>query len=123
MPLTVRVNAGLPATAEFGDRLVMAGGAVMVKVTGGGEFCPASTTVTEAVPVDAMSGAGTAAVSCPALTKVVTRPLPFQVTCVALVKPAPLIVRVNAGPPTVVLCGEMLLIDIAVVMVKVTGAG
>ena len=123
VPLTVRVNGEVPATAEFGDRLVSVAAALMVKVTEGGEVCPESTTVTDAVPADAISAAGTAAVSWPALTKVVTRPLAFQVTCVVLVKPAPFTVRVKAGPPAVALCGEMLVIDSAVVMVKVRGAG
>ena len=70
-----------------------------------------------------MSDAGTVVVSCPALTKVVVRALPFQVILAALVKPAPLTVRRNAGPPAVALCGTMLLIDSAVVIVKVSGAG
>ena len=123
VPLTVRVNAAVPATAELGDRLVRVAGALMVKVTAGGEVCPESTTVTEAVPAEAMSDAGTVVVNCPALTKVVVRALPFQVILAALVKPAPLTVRRNAGPPAVALCGTMLLIDSAVVMVKVSGAG
>ena len=123
MPLTVRVNAAPPATAEFGERLVRVAGGLMVKVTAGGEVCPESATVTDAVPADAMSEAGMVVVSCPVLTKVVVRALPFQVMAVALVKPAPLTVRRNAGPPAVALCGTMLLIDSAVVMVKVSGAG
>ena len=123
VPLTVSVNAAVPATAEFGERLVRVTGGLMVKITAGGEVCPESTTVTDAVPADAISAAGTAAVSWPALTKVVVRALPFQVILVALVKPAPLTVRRNAGPPAVAFCGTMLLIDSAVVMVKVSGAG
>ena len=123
VPLTVRVNAAVPATAEFGDRLVMVAGGLMVNVTAGGEVCPVSVTVTAAVPADAIRAADTVAVNWPAFTKVVTRLVPFQVTCVALVKPAPLTVRVKAGPPAVALWGEILLIDRAVVMVKVSGAG
>ena len=123
VPLTVRVNAGVPATAELGDRLVMVAGGLMVNVTAGGEVCPTVVTVTAALPADAIRAAGTAAVSWPALMKVVTRLLPFQVTVVVLVKPAPLTVRVKAGFPTVVLCGEMLLMDRAGVIVKVSGAG
>ena len=123
VPLTVRVNAAVPATAELGDRLVRVAAALMVNVTAGGEGCPESATVTDAVPADAMSDAGTVVVSCPAFTKVVVRALPFQVILVALVKPAPLTVRRNAGPPAVALCGTMLLIDSAVVIVKVSGAG
>ena len=94
-----------------------------MKVTAGGELWPDCDTVTAAVPAEAMSAAGTAAVSCPALTKVVVRALPFQVTDVAPVKPAPLTVKVNPGPPATALVGEILEIDKAVVMVNVRGEG
>ena len=123
VPLTVIVNAGLPAMVEFGDRLVRAMKGLMVRVTGGGDVCPVNTTVTAAVPTVSMKLAGTGAVSWLADTKLVVSGVPFQVICVAVVKPVPLTARVKAGLPTVTLCGEMLLIDSMVVMVKVNGGG
>ena len=62
----------------------------------------------DAVPLDAMRVAGTAAVSCVVEIKVVASGLPFQVTVLAAVKPVPLTVRVNAGPPGETVEGEML---------------
>ena len=70
-----------------------------------------------------MSDAGTAAVSCPAFTNVVVSELPFQVTCAFPVKPAPLTVSVKPGLPAIALCGEMLEIDRADVIVNVRGDG
>ena len=122
-PLTVRVKPDPPATAEFGDRLVNVAAGLIVKVIGGGEPCEGSDTVTAAVPADAISEAGTAAVNCPALTNVVLRALPFQVTAVVAVNPAPLTVRVKPGPPAIALVGEMLEIDNPGVMVNVRGDG
>ena len=62
-PLTVSVSPGVPATVEFGDRLVSVGRLlVMVKVSeleGVLPFC----TVTEAEPACAIRPAGTAAVT------------------------------------------------------------
>jgi hypothetical protein len=40
VPLTVRVKAGPPATAELGDMLVSVAPGLMVKVNGGGDGCP-----------------------------------------------------------------------------------
>ena len=52
----------------------------------------------------AMSAARMVAVSWVALTKVVVRLLPFHCTTDAGIKPLPVTVRVNAGPP----CGALL---------------
>ena len=59
------------------------------------------TTVTLAVPAEAISLAGIAAVSCVALTKVVVRALPFHRTVEPLMKFDPFTVRENAAPPVV----------------------
>src|SRR5919108_3774107 len=67
-------------------------------------------TVTVAVPVAAMSVAGIAACSCAADTNVVDRSVPFQRTTQSVIKPLPLTVRVNAGPPTWADVGLMLAI-------------
>ena len=48
---------------------------------------------------------------------------PFQATLVLAVNPAPLTVRLNAGEPASAVCGEMLLMESPLVMVKVRGAG
>src|SRR5215469_12680500 len=57
------------------------------------------TTVTEAVPAVAMSEAGTLAVNCELLTKVVLSGLPFQSTVAPETKPVPLTVSLNPAPP------------------------
>jgi len=44
-------------------------------------------------------------------------------TRVPVVNPAPLIVRLNAGEPASAVCGEMLLMERPLVMVKERGAG
>jgi hypothetical protein len=56
-------------------------------------------TVTEAVPPEAMSDAGTEAVSEVALTKVVVSAEPFQFTTEVLTKFEPVSVSVNVAPP------------------------
>jgi hypothetical protein len=58
------------------------------------------------VPAVAMSGAVIAAVTCVALTKVVTRELPLNVTAAPDRKPVPLTVSVKPAPPTVTPAGE-----------------
>ena len=64
-PLTVSVKAALPAVADAGLRLAMVGGAeVMVKDA----LLEAPLTVTVLAPAVAIRLAGTAAVSCEALT-------------------------------------------------------
>src|SRR5689334_13379576 len=95
-PLTVRRNDGPPAIALLGCRLVSP--KLMKKVSGDGELCPDCTTVTLAVPTDAMRLAGMVVVSWPELTKLVVWVAPFQVIEVELVNPDPLTVRRKAGP-------------------------
>ena len=49
-PFTVSKNAGLPAIALLGERLVRVSAGLIVKVNGAGEVWPDCTTVTAAVP-------------------------------------------------------------------------
>ena len=82
----------------------------MVKVKAGGLALPDSATVTEAVPAAAIRLAAMVVVNCPEFTKVVVCAAPFHVMDVALVKPDPLTVSKNEGPPAVALLGTRLLI-------------
>ena len=69
---------------------------------------PVVVTPTVAVPVLAISVAGTLAVNCVALTKVVVRLAPFQVTVDwPLIKFVPLTVKVKVAPPAPAEVGEM----------------
>jgi hypothetical protein len=67
-------------------------------------------TVTLADPVLATSLAGTCAVICVALTKVVIRAAPFQLTTDVPTKLLPFTVTVNDAPPALALAGESELI-------------
>src|SRR6476620_3478731 len=80
--------------------------ALIVKVRGLEIAPPGFCTVTEALPVAAMSAAGIAAVSWVALTKVVVRFAPFQLTTEPFTKLLPFTVSVKAGPPAAALLGE-----------------
>ena len=64
-------------------------------------------TVTRAVPDEAISAAGIAAVNWVALTNVVVRLLPFHCTTDAEIKFVPFTVSVNAAPPAKALLGAM----------------
>jgi hypothetical protein len=66
---------------------------------------PGLTTVTRAVPAEAMFAAGTDAVSFSLPTKVVASATPFHLTIAPETKPVPLTVRVNPDPPGAVLMG------------------
>ncbi len=80
-------------------------------------------TVTEAVPVVAMSPAGIAARNWPLLTKVVARLLLFQRTTEVLTKLEPFTVSVKSTPPAVVLVGDVLVsVGTGLVTVNVCGA-
>ena len=62
-------------------------------------------TVTEAVLTVAMLVAGTVAVNCEAVTKVVARAVPFQLTTELETKAVPLMVSVKPDPPGAALMG------------------
>ncbi len=104
VPLTVRVNAGPPTTAELGLMLVTreCWSPVIVNVTAF-EVCPPAgpglKTVIWAVPGAAMSSAVIAASSVAGGIRVVTRALPFQRTTDEELRLVPVTVRLNAGPP------------------------
>lgn len=68
VPITVSVNAGPPVCAEPGLKLRITGAARIVNVAGADVIGPGTTTVTDAEPAEAISGAGTTAVSCDAET-------------------------------------------------------
>jgi hypothetical protein len=103
LPVTfkVKVTAVVPAVARAGESEVIAGigrelGDVMEKLTeleltADGRF----DTEIAAVPDETVSVAGIAAVSCIALTNVVWRGIPFQLTTEPLTKLVPFTVRVK----------------------------
>jgi hypothetical protein len=109
VPFTVRVKAVPPAVALLGEIVVTLGiGLLTVKVTAL-EVPPPGVglvTVTLKVPAVAMSEARIAAVSCVALTKVVVRVFPLNLTVELLTKFVPFTVKVNAVPPAFALTGE-----------------
>jgi hypothetical protein len=83
VPFTVSVNAAPPAVTEVGLRLVIVGtGLVAMIVKESALDVPPPgvglTTVTLAVPAEAMSAAVVAAVNCVLLTNVVVRLDPFH---------------------------------------------
>jgi hypothetical protein len=110
VPLTVKVNCGLPAVAQVGLIAVVVGtGLLMVNVTAFDVPPPGAgfTTVTEAVPVFATRAAVTVAVSCVEETNVVARAVPFQLTVeqeleAVPTKPVPFTVKVNPPLPAIV---------------------
>jgi hypothetical protein len=62
-------------------------------------------TVTQAVPAAATLAAGTVAVNCEPLTKVVANGVPFQFTVAPDTNPVPFTVRVKPGLPGVTAAG------------------
>ena len=111
VPLIVRVKAAPPAVTELGLKLAIVGGGggLMVNVDPA-EVPPGVATVTLAVPAVAIRLAGTAAVSCLALTNVVVRAVVPQAAFAPETKFVPLIVRVKAAPPAVAELGLKLAI-------------
>ena len=111
MPFTVNVNAGPPAVTLDGEMLLITGAAgVMVNVTALEAGPDGLAKVICADPGCAVSVAGTPAVTCVPLTKVVVSAVPFNDTTAPDTKPVPFTVNVNAGPPAVTVAGEMLVI-------------
>ena len=100
LPVTVNVSAGLPAATLDWDRAVTDGagsgvaGVSMVKDSEP-EVPSELDTVTVAEPENAVSVGRMAAVNLVALTKVVARGEPFQLTSASLVKFVPVTVRVR----------------------------
>src|SRR5947208_7800416 len=101
------VNAGPPAVAELG---------VSVVITGSGLVVMGNPIVLEKMPpgfriwaapvaANVMAEAGISAVSRVALTKVVARSMPLNMTVAPETKPVPSTVSVKAGPPARALLG------------------
>jgi hypothetical protein len=125
LPVTVRVNATPPATAQLGDWEDTAGsglpGGLMMNASEfESPFIPAPekglSVWTKAVPGLATSDAGTVAVmpmTLPALSVCnwVAIVPPFHCTTVLATNPPPTTVSVNCGLPAVVLAGESEVMD------------
>ena len=111
VPFTVRVKAAVPAVALDGERELMVGiglaalmvNAALLEVPPPGAGL---NTVTWPVPAEAISDAVIAACNCVALTNVVVRLAPFQLTTDPLRKPVPFTVSVKAAVPAVALDGD-----------------
>src|SRR6266850_1973300 len=116
LPFTVSVNAGPPAVADVGLRLVVVGtglvAAVIVNVCAFDVPPPGAglNTVTCAVPGLAMSESGIEALTCEDETNVVGRFEPFHRTIDPGMKLLPFTVSVNAGPPAVADVGLRLVV-------------
>ena len=112
------MNAPEPALLLFGESDVIVGtgfDALIVNVSafekvpeawfGRIAFAPPEftglNTTTDAVPTEAISVAGTAAVNCVAFTNVVARFAPFHCTTAVFRKLLPFTVNVNAGLPAI----------------------
>ena len=109
LPLSVSVNPGLPAVALAGEMLANDGCGLLTASDSVPEAEPSGLiTPIVRLPVEAMSLAGIAAVSCVLLTNVVVRFEPLTWTTDPLTKCEPLAVSVNAGPPAFAVLGEML---------------
>jgi hypothetical protein len=130
VPVTVNVNAAPAAVAEVGEIAPSVGTGLFAAVTvnvSAFEVFPEGTawllipaaaafttfvialglkTVTEAVPIEAMSVAGTIAVNCVALTNVVVKPAPFHSATEVLMKFVPVRVSVKAAPPAAAEVGD-----------------
>ena len=110
VPVTVKTN-GVPTFTLVGEILVMVGrGAVIVRVTLLDAAPPAFAAVICADPGCVIMLAGTAAVSCLALTKVVVKAVLLNDTVAPARKFVPVTVRVKAAPPDVTVDGERLVI-------------
>ena len=117
VPFMVSVNGALAVRTVAGLMLVVAGTGLLNVRVWALEMPPTGTgvdTVIWALPADAMSVAGIAAVNFVAETKVVVRPDPPHCTTESATKPLPVTVSVNAAAPGVRDVGLMLVI---------TGAG
>src|SRR5579872_1968591 len=89
VPLTVRVNAALPASAEDGTRLVRVGPAT-ARFTEFETKGPGFVTVTARLPGAAMAAAGTVAENWFTLTNALATVVPLIWTVLAVKNPVPL---------------------------------
>jgi len=94
-------------------------GVVMLKLREADVAPPGACTLTEAMPVEVIRLAGTAALSCVADTNVVVNAEPFHKALSPLTKLPPFIVNVNDPPPAKAVVGEMEIKDgVGAVMLK-----
>ena len=107
VPFMVSGNVGPPAVTLVGVILVMVGGAVTVRDTALDAALPGFVTVTDKVPGCWIWLAGTEALSCVLLTKVVVSDVVPMSTVAPDTKLLPTTVKVNAGPPCVTVAGEI----------------
>jgi hypothetical protein len=123
VPVTVSVNAGLPAIAEVCDNNVTVGtGLLIVKVIAADVPPPGSglKTVMGTVPEFAMSAAGTVAVNEVALLNVVASAAPFQSATELATKLVPVRVSANvAVPPIAEVCESDASVGTGLLIVKV----
>jgi 3D (Asp-Asp-Asp) domain-containing protein len=115
VPFTVRVNAPDPALVVLGERVVITGTgfvAVTLKFTAFDVPPPGVgfVTVTGGVPTVVTSLARIAAVTCVALTNVVTLAVPLKFTTELATKLVPFTVSVNAAEPAVTPVGDKVVI-------------
>jgi hypothetical protein len=126
VPFTVSVKAAPPVVALVGDIEVIVGTGLFIGNVSAPDVPPPGlglVTVIFAVPEFVISVAGTWAVSCVALAKLVVSAVPFQFTTAPLTKLLPFTVSVNAAPPTNALAGESEeTIGAVLLIAKVTGA-
>jgi hypothetical protein len=102
VPFTVSVNAAPPAAAEVGLRLVMTGSGWLIgKLTAFDAAAPGLITVMLALPTALTRLAGTEAISCVELPKVVERDEPVHCTVAPERKPVPFTVSEKASPVAV----------------------
>jgi hypothetical protein len=109
LPFTVMVNPAVPALTELGVIDVRLGcGLFTVNVTALDGPPPGAglVTVTAGVPAVTTSPAKIAAVTCVALTNVVTRGVPPKFTTDVIRKLVPFTVNVNAPEPAITFVGE-----------------
>jgi hypothetical protein len=122
VPFTVRVKAAAPELAEFGLRLVMAGTGVLTgKLKAFDDTPSGSITTTVAVPAAAIRLAGTGAVSCVALTNVVTRADPLNWMTAPETNPLPFTVSWKVGLVAVAEFGlRLVMVSAGALIVKLT---
>ncbi|MGA2113575.1 MAG: hypothetical protein ABSH56_02355 [Bryobacteraceae bacterium] len=100
LPLTVSVKPRPPAVADEGTKLPIIGPGLIVKVAPE-DVTPPLVTVIVVVPAEAVRLAGTVAVSCVALMKVVGSAVPFHRTTAPEANPLPFTVSVKPLTPAV----------------------
>lgn len=109
MPVTVRLKVAPPTVADVGAMVVIVG-TTLFTLKSSAPFDPPPgaglLTLTAKLPAVAMSGAVTAIVTWVELLKVTVRALPLNVPVAPLTKFEPVMIKLKATPPTVVLLGE-----------------